>query len=706
MKFLFILFLILSISLSYAQNNWCGFDDMLQKAYQENPSLENQIYEHFDRIANGQIIMEERVDPIIIPVVVHIIHNGDNGNISDAQVYDAIRMLNEDFNRLNADTVDTRNSADAPFKPIASNVNIEFRLAKIDPNGNCTNGIERRNSAIASYNANDDNAKFYSGGGLDIWDRNKYFNIWVVNSIENFSGGQGVILGYAQFPQWGAADTYGFVVRHSAFGSIGTANGDRTVTHELGHCLGLFHTFQGGCGTNSSSCSSQGDGCCDTPPVNDPHWSCSSLQNFCNEVPNGDYYGFDAYDQFENYMSYSPCQNMFSEDQKAIIMANFTSVGFMINLASQSNQIETGVLQPDVLCNAKFTSNTRVICEGDSVKFSDLSFHGVSNRTWTFSSGLPVGSTDSSVYVTYNNIGTYPVTLNVSDGTNSTLIDSVNYISVLSSTGTALPYSQGFENITSFPDYSKFFVETTNYSNVNWELNTTVSSTGNKCIFLDNFSNNSGSFNSFTSETIDLTSVPSTDEILFSFDYVYSKKTAEDFESLKIFGTTDCGKSWILFKTFTSNELDQGFVSSQPFFPVSNDWSTKIFTIYSLFQTNNFRFKMEFESGGGNNFFIDNINIFPASQLGLNQQDLLQDISVFPNPTNFNTVLNFYSSTQQNIEIVVYNSLGEVVSKPFVSLVKIGSNQFNIESANFKKGIYYININGDNVSKTVKLIKN
>lgn len=168
----------------------------------------------------------------IIPVVFHVIYDpriGDASNITKTQIEDAVRIMNEDYNKLNSDT----SQVISAFTGIMGKPNIEFRLAKIDPNGNCTEGITRTASPLTNVARN--NVK-----SLIVWPTSQYLNVWVVKNITSTSGG--TTLGFATKPS--SSGTQGIVVLNRALGSIGTANTDaRTMTHEAGHYFNLDHPW-------------------------------------------------------------------------------------------------------------------------------------------------------------------------------------------------------------------------------------------------------------------------------------------------------------------------------------------------------------------------------------------------------------------------------------------------------------------------------
>jgi len=292
-----------------------------------------------DNIA-GAAFTKQQGDTLIFPTVVHIIHNAGVGNISDSQIVDGLRIINEDFNRENADTSVTRSL----FKPYATAVGFKFVLAKLDSNGDSTSGIVRIDTSIIPHpeptSTDFDNCK-----QLSHWPADMYYNIWIVRSI------QGGTLGYAQYPgtnftYGGPWKTWGIVVRHNQWGTIGTSSADgRTGTHEVGHTFGLYHTFLSASNPDCGSvCDTTGDEVCDTPP-NKYSSSCPPFINTCtNDTSGNSVYDTNVIDQIENFMSYNTCQNMLSEGQKVRMRGFIASFPTLIGLSTDSNLYATGII--------------------------------------------------------------------------------------------------------------------------------------------------------------------------------------------------------------------------------------------------------------------------------------------------------------------------------------------------------------------------
>jgi len=241
-----------------------------------------------------------RTEVVKIPVVVHVVHNNSEQNISVEQIKSQIRILNEDFRKLNADV----SLVPSAFQPLVADTRIEFELACSDPDGGQTDGIIRKSTDVTGF-SHDDAVKFSASGGSDAWPSDKYLNIWVCN----LSGG---LLGYAQFPG-GPENTDGVVITYDAFGDTGTAaspfNKGRTTSHEIGHWLNLRHVWGDDCQPGMDECS-KSDFIDDTPNQACPNSGCPTFPKIsCDNGPDGD--------MFMNYMDYvnDACMFMFTKGQ-------------------------------------------------------------------------------------------------------------------------------------------------------------------------------------------------------------------------------------------------------------------------------------------------------------------------------------------------------------------------------------------------------
>ena len=284
------------IVITQAQQRSCATMDVYQNQIENNSNflIKQQNLEQMTEYYNNMLpLMNNSEEVYTIPVVIHVLYKTSSENISDEQVYSQMTSLNDDFRALNNDL----SSLPSNFEPLVSDMQIEFCLAQVDPNGNSTSGINRVSTNQNSFSYNN-NMKFSSSGGVDAWDTDSYLNIWVCN-LNN-------LLGYAQFPG-GDASTDGVVVANTAFGSTGIAqapyNLGRTLTHEIGHWLNLRHIW------GDSNCGN--DFVDDTPTHQEANYGCPNYpQESCNNGPDGDL--------FMNYMDYTndACMYIFTTGQR------------------------------------------------------------------------------------------------------------------------------------------------------------------------------------------------------------------------------------------------------------------------------------------------------------------------------------------------------------------------------------------------------
>jgi PKD repeat protein len=641
-----------------------------------------------------------------IPIVFHVLHNNGVENISDEQIYDALAILNRDFRKQNADTANVH----ADFDGMPSDVEVEFVLATKAPNGTCFKGITRTMSPLSNDGA-DGNAQVTAiRNGNDVyqnsWPGNKYLNVFICGEI-------GGAAGYTTNPaSWSATQmTNGIWILHDYVGSIGTGsiNGSRALTHEVGHWLNLDHTWGPNNNPgNASSCSTDDD--VDDTPNCIGVTACLLNANTCNSVNN--YWNFDVRDNVENYMDYSYCSKMYTQGQVDRMRAalQVSSTG-RFNLWQAANLTATGATNDFYLCKAQFTTERTTICLGDSIQLFDDSYNAVTAWNWeiTPATGWNFGAgssvTSQNPKINFSAPGLYSVKLTATDG--STTDDEVksNYIRVLPDAA-VLPYWEGFEYYTTLANNNYWEVSNQNNNNT-WTIESTTAHSGLKCARITNFGQAAGSIDELTSAPIDLSVIPSTGSVTLSFRYAYRKKTAADYEYLKVFASSDCGESWAQRKTLGGNSLSS-LTSSTSWKPSQqSDWVTVHMTnITSSYFTPNFKMRFRFEGEGGNNIYLDDINMYSGAPsdnlvLGVNEIAELKDIELFPNPTEGDIHLRYFSEIDSKLNISITDISGKEVNKTDV-MSKSGNNLVVLPTEGLSSGTYLIKVG--NSSQTLKFV--
>lgn len=607
-------------------------------------------------------------EPRLIPVVVHVIHSGSplgsGTNIPESQILEQIRILNEDFRRTNADTVNTP----LEFRPVAADANIEFVLAKQDPNGLPTNGIVRVQGPKNTYSP-DDGVLI---GQISQWNPEEYLNIWVVPLVQPF-------IGYASFPISDLpglnfspvpAITDGVTIDYRFFGRGGSATSaslGRTATHEVGHYLGLRHIWgDGGCEVD--------DFVTDTPLQDNSNSVCNAnLSRFSCGVSN----------MVQNYMDYTPdaCMNIFTRGQVErfdVVLANSPRrVGLVNNRATQEPQLldldlaVTKVIEPgEAICDPLISPTIEVINGGSSnINSARIAFR-INNQvieTRRFNLNLATGESAIVSFTDYlapltENQYTFEI-LQVNDQTDQNP-DNNQRSSTPSFQGEIdLPYTYPSGTfpagwIVSNPDQS-----------LTWEsTSVTLGGQAQPAIYIRHYEyEGPGQLDYFISPQIDLTQYPNAQLVFEVAHAPYNQPGFQD-ELVVAIGEACLDNFDLVNPPYQKQgtRLETSTPTLQEFVPTSNQqFRTEIVNLKSFSSLGSVRVAFVTKNSYGNNIYIKNIRILPQEEFKYELQ--IESVS---SPTAIN------AGTHET-EIVQIRNTGNLPVSKFLFLrsTNNGSNQ-------------------------------
>lgn len=673
----------------------CGTDSLYRVMLQD-PEVRKQReeLEKFTQYFIDNKLYEQEKNIKVIPIVFHVIHNYGQENISKAQIEDAVRIINEDFKLLNTDQSDVISQ----FQGIIGNPQVEFRLARKDPNGLCTDGITRTVSSL-TYSASD-NVK-----DLISWNTNKYLNIWIVDNLENGAGG------YSYLPGTPINANYrGIVLLHTQLGSIGTSGGSnfsaRTLTHEIGHFFNLLHPWGYSNEPGIASNCNMDDDVTDTPNTIGTVLTCNTAQVSCSSL-----------DNVQNYMDYATCAIMFTQGQVARMLAALNStVGGLSYLWQPSNLTATGTNDgySSASCapKADFRANFTQGCVGVSVTFTDLSYNADVDGSWTwnwsFPGGTPATSTQQNPTVTYNTVGNHNVVLNVANSTGSNTKTKTQFIKVFPiGGGESMPFSEGFE-ATNFPlhpnDATKNWT-IAGTSTLKWERTTVAQTSGAASLRLRNTTIPQGNINTITTPNIDMSLISSPIDV--KFKVAYAQKNSNSVDKLRVLVSKNCGYTWQPRYSRVGVSLSTtggGYVAST-FIPSASQWREETVSISMLANSPNTLIQFEFTSDGGNNIYIDDIQILGV--VGIEDKNTpVGDLQIYPNPVSYDSYLSFFLNATQNVSFSIYDVTGRNIVSVNEGSLQAGSHDYRLTdiTGNLRSGVYIFEINAGGARASRKIV--
>ncbi|WP_421869211.1 M43 family zinc metalloprotease [Marinoscillum sp.] len=560
-----------------------------------------------------------------VPVVFHVIHDGSSigfgSNISEAKIIEQVAILNHDFRRTNEDASETP----ASFRNVAADTEIEFVLARQDPEGLPTNGIVRLQGSKKVYEPEDDKVLMSES----FWPHSDYLNIYVTDI-------SGANLGYAQFPFSNLegiatelenyANTDGVVLDYKWVGvNENTGSFDsygRTATHEIGHYLGLRHVWgDGGCGFD--------DFCEDTPFASGSSTGCDTNKFSC-----------DSRDMIQNYMDYTDdvCMNLFTvcqRDRMRLVLEQsprrrslLTSHGLQEAVLTANDLGIRSIVSPiQSDCSAETTPRVEVRNYGtNEISSFEVAFYLNSELLEQKESAVPL-TTGETTIISFNSISLSESQVNtvefVVTGVNG-LVDqnnANNHLKLILAPfqEIGIPYLQDFE---SDPDN---FRTTETGEPSSWMYQSALyGSTENVAAMAPFYqqSANFGDWDMLLTQSLDLSGLTSAQ---LSFKYAYAPRLQEGTNSYYLDGlliavSTDCGNNFsrkdIVYERY-GNSLQTTDPVSTSFYPVSrSSWDEVNLNITRYAGNDQVQIAIIGINGGGNNLFVDDVEVSNLNLLG------------------------------------------------------------------------------------------
>ncbi|MGV3637894.1 MAG: T9SS type A sorting domain-containing protein, partial [Flavobacteriales bacterium] len=218
-----------------------------------------------------------------------------------------------------------------------------------------------------------------------------------------------------------------------------------------------------------------------------------------------------------------------------------------------------------------------------------------------------------------------------------------------------------------------------------------------KSLRLVNSANMAGRLDQIVSPTFDMSQAT---DIVLSFRYAYARRSSTNADQFRVFVSANCGENWSLrSQLFATSDLNTGGVVAGTFVPSTPaQWGfEEVTTIGSTFQVSDMRIRFDFFSDGGNNFYLDDINL-NGMTVGLDEFTSYTDeqLRVVPNPASAQADLLVQQERSASIAIEMLDVTGRSVGTVFSGVLAAGEHRIALPVKGKPAGVYFVRTRSEN----------